>query len=202
MGYVIVVAFLLINAVHSMPAHSQYLEDNTYVIAFHGNGVTANETIYIDEDKNVEIYQGIDSGTEIVKDFDAGIEAIVRASDDQCYVKPLINNENTPPSELKSKIENVKLQGDDLKAEERKEQYYALTGNAIKNLSVIGETIAERCTGRDVYWLTPFPLLEKGRDRRNTEDCDVTVVVVIGKQSRSADEGLTVCIIIIDQREM
>ncbi|XP_070573665.1 leukocyte cell-derived chemotaxin 1-like [Ptychodera flava] len=111
-----------------------------------------DENVFIDEDKNIEIYKITDpTPAEIVKDFNTGVEAIVPEDDNVCYISPMDATQNTQPTELKSVLENAKGVSQDV--EEESEEYFSIAGDPIKDSSVLGDTIGEKCGGRDAYWL-------------------------------------------------
>ncbi|XP_070572848.1 leukocyte cell-derived chemotaxin 1-like [Ptychodera flava] len=154
---VIIVASLFAGVVLSAPTDSttKDSQENTYSIKVSDHGVEKEDTIIIDEEKNIEIFQTVDSDdAEVVEDFDAGLEGIIPRNGDSCYVKPLNSGENIPPAELKSRLESsgsenvIQEQGD------KDDDLYVLAGGPIKNRAVVGETIAEKCEGRNIYWLT------------------------------------------------
>ncbi|XP_070572870.1 leukocyte cell-derived chemotaxin 1-like [Ptychodera flava] len=162
---------LFTTAVQSAPADSQVTKEPIkqgikYTIPVKFEGVNQEETVTIDEEKNVEIFQSIGSDdVEIVEDFDAGIEGMVPKGSDSCYVRPLDMEENIPPNELKLYIEN-RSQNKSQEDEGTRYKFYTLAGNAIKNRSVVGDTIAEKCEGRDIFWLKPLPHGEHARHKR------------------------------------
>ncbi|XP_070572723.1 arenicin-1-like isoform X2 [Ptychodera flava] len=164
---VVFVACLLVGAVKSAPGPADKEESKTYTVVVKDHGVEQEEKIVIDEERNVEIFQTVGSDdAEIVEDFDAGLEATVPKNGDSCYVKPMDEAENMPPAELKSDLESLKSEDKVSESENEGESYYTLSGRPIKNKSVVGETIANKCEGRDIYWLASIPHGDQDRDKR------------------------------------
>ena len=161
-----VIACLLINVVWSAPA-TQEAQDNSYSVTIKDDGEEKEEIIIIDEEKNVEIFQSVGSDdAEIVEDFDTGLEGIIPKKGDSCYVRPLNSDENSEPADLKAGIENAKSQNDVPETKGNADDYYTLAGNPIKNPAVVGQTIADKCEGRNIYWLKSLPHGDSGRDKR------------------------------------
>ncbi|XP_070573653.1 leukocyte cell-derived chemotaxin 1-like [Ptychodera flava] len=166
----IIVTSLFVGVVLSAPSDSVTKEPKKYTYSIKVNEVSGGQredTIIIDEERNVEIFQTVHSDdAEVVEDFDAGLEGIIPRNGDSCYVKPLNSGENVPPAELKSRLESS---GSDNVIEEtgdKDDDLYVLAGGPIKNRAVVGETIAEKCEGRDIYWLTLAQSEHKGREKR------------------------------------
>ncbi|XP_070537158.1 uncharacterized protein [Ptychodera flava] len=163
--------YLLVSAVHSAPAESEEQKESkqgiTYTIPVKVEGVEKEEIVTIDEENDVEIFKSVGSDdVDIVEDFDAGIEGMVPRDSDSCYVLPLNMEENIPPAELKFSIESAKPEDESAKDKGTTYKYYTLAGNAIKNRSVVGDTIAEKCLGRDIFWLKPLPRGDHARGKR------------------------------------
>ncbi|XP_070572757.1 arenicin-1-like [Ptychodera flava] len=163
---VIIVAYLAISAVQSAPADPAESKGNTYSVTINDGGKEREEIVVIDEEKNVEIFKSVSSDdADIVEDFNTGLEAFIPRDGDSCYVKPMNGDENTSPADLKADIES----GDSKSTnpdDDEKDEYYTLAGKPIINRSVVGETISEKCEGRNIYWLTALSHGDQDRDKR------------------------------------
>ncbi|XP_070572761.1 arenicin-1-like [Ptychodera flava] len=163
---VIVVAYLAISAVQSAPADPADSKGNTYSVTINDGAKEREEIVVIDEEKNVEIFKSVSSDdADIVEDFNTGLEAVIPRDGDSCYVKPMNDEDNTSPADLKANIES----GDSKSTnpdDDEKDEYYTLAGKPIINRSVVGETISEKCEGRNIYWLTALSHGDQNRDKR------------------------------------
>ncbi|XP_070544431.1 arenicin-1-like [Ptychodera flava] len=163
---VIVVAYLAISAVQSAPDDPAESKGNTYSVTVNDGGTEREETIIIDEEKNVEIFKSVNSDdADIVEDFNTGLEAFIPTHGDSCYVKPMISEENTSPADLKADIESGDSKSTN-PVDDEKDEYYTLAGNPIIKRSVVGETISEKCEGRNIYWLTALSHGDQDRHKR------------------------------------
>ncbi|XP_070573841.1 uncharacterized protein [Ptychodera flava] len=166
---VIIVGSLFIGVALSAPADPapKDTQKNAYSVKVSAHGVEREDTIIIDEDKNVEIFQTVNSDdAEIVEDFDAELEGIIPRNGDSCYVKPLNSGESVPPAELKSRLESAGSENAMQEQGDKDDNLYVLAGGPIKNRAVVGETIAEKCEGRNIYWLTLAEDVPTGRAKR------------------------------------
>ncbi|XP_070573664.1 uncharacterized protein [Ptychodera flava] len=91
-----------------------------------------------------------------------GLEAVIPEDDKICYINPMDARKNTQPTELKSVLENAKGVPQDVA--DGSDEYFTIAGDPIKDSSVLGGTIGEKCGDRDAYWVIAGQ--QTGRTRR------------------------------------